>query len=125
MKKLQKNVVQILQDFGFNNPDYHCNDRIWTRGDGARYKDMDYFTLVDGKCEDIFAEIEKRSKRLNWINGEFPSIEKRKSAAYKGVVFILNSAMYQQSFIEIASMSVLNNSAVWVTKPRLLNVLNR
>jgi hypothetical protein len=114
MKKLEQKVRKIIESLGHTNTlDYTTRYTVWTRGDGAKYKDMDSFRVRELDAQDIFEHIESHANRFVWISGEFTSMPKRKAVIYNGIVFIMSDGT-----IEVASKSILRNLLVWKIQAR-------
>jgi hypothetical protein len=114
MAKLEQKVQKIIQDLGYtNNVYYEATYKMWTRGDGARYKDKASIRISGIPAEIIFEHLELCAKRFYWITQEFPRSPKLKAIVYKSVLFVL-----LDDNIEVATTSVLSNTSVWKLSDR-------
>ena len=92
--------------------DYKYSFRVWTRGDGVRYKDMDQIvnskqsmTLNDEAWDYLLAF---GAKRLGMISGEFSSSPRHEAYELCGCILVK-----WDTFIEVGSKGRLKNSSVW------------
>jgi len=84
----------------------HVTFRMWTRGDGSRYKNPNYvqFSSTE-KASDVLSAI--TGKNL-LVKGEFGSSLFSPAKKSAGFVFIR-----RDKIIEVATVSVLRNTSVW------------
>ena len=111
MKKLHLAVADLLKQVGYDCRLIHFKERhrMWTRGDGARYKDKDTVFVYGENVENVFDKLEQHSASHKChITGEFASTGLYPAISIKNVIFILAGRT-----IEIASVSILRNSSVW------------
>ena len=102
---------------------YHkCGFRVWTRGDGSRYKDMCSYYAQTKKGYNQLAKfwdlIESKPGRELRVKGEFGSSKYRDAKIVKGVLYLADMPWDHISSIEYASTSVLRNVDVWRSKDR-------
>lgn len=111
MKKLHLKVTELLKTVGYDCCRVHFDERhrMWTRGDGARYKDKDTVFVNSENAVNVFDRLEHHGASCKcYITGEFASTGLYPAISIKNVIFILAG-----STIEIASASILRNSSVW------------
>jgi len=97
------NIVQLKYSF-----------RVWTRGDGCRYKDMDYIAASNVDNIDIFWNRIKETQKYEdgpLVKGEFGSDPYSPSIFIKGFILIKRT-----NSIDYATKSILKNSDVWHSK---------
>jgi hypothetical protein len=87
----------------------HVTFRMWTRGDGSRYKNPNYvqFSSTE-KASDVLSSI--TGKNL-LVKGEFGSSLFSPAKKSAGFVFINRGTV-----IEVATVSILRNTCVWTTQ---------
>lgn len=85
--------------------------RIWTRGDGSRYKEPNkiHCDNTSRKFEKL-GELYPNNKRLR-VRGEFGSDPYDKAIIIDGVVYI-----NRKWYIQFGSTNILRNTSVWRTK---------
>lgn len=114
MAKLEHKVQKIIQDLGYTNTVYYeATYKMWTRGDGTRYKDKASIRISGIPAEIIFEHLELCAKRFYWITQEFPMSTKLKAIVYKSVLFV-----FLDDNIEVATTSVISNTSVWTLLDR-------
>ncbi len=85
---------------------HHVTFRVWTRGDGSRYKNPNYVQFSSTKqAGEVFNMITGKNLLVKDEFGSSPFSPAKRSA---GFVFI-NRGMV----IEVATVSVLRNTNVW------------
>ena len=117
--------------------DIHTSNRMWTRGDGSRYKDWPYISsfyepqqyedkennrdlkhLPDDMntgsdvMKHLWSVIESKGKALGKISDEFPSIPRGNAVLVGSIIFVLDN----YGSIKFGSKSRLKNSDVWNIK---------
>lgn len=85
--------------------------RVWTRGDGTRYRDPMKIVFPDSKtCDAAFKELQSlpNAKLIN-VSDEFPSLPKRPALKMNGKLLIKGSES-----IQLGSVSRISNPrSVW------------
>ncbi len=101
----------------------HYPLRVWTRGDGVRYKEPSYMEST----EDIFGCLEEmfpNARRIK-VRGEFGSDPYDDALVHNQVVYIKrvhNQVVYNKrasnrgNVVTFATTSILKNTDVWNTK---------
>lgn len=113
--KLVEQFKMLFEDStGKPCPYVHEPLRIWTRGDGIRYKDFAYVSADLETATNLFRVLDshKNSKKL-WISGEFGSSPYHPAVVHKGLVISVTSVLGEQARVEFGAATRLKNTDVW------------
>jgi hypothetical protein len=137
-QKVDNFITSVSEQYGTSWLfDTHVSNRMWTRGDGKRYKELSRITsffntdqiktrapkdlkdLPDeiqdtpGVIDLLWKEIESKGKHVGQLSDEFPSIP-------RGDCYVLDKVLYVRrggiDIIQYGSLGRLKNSEVWNTK---------
>ena len=86
-----------------------ASSRMWTRGDGSRYKDESHIHGPEGHIGKIWDHLQKHGKSLGTTSGEFRSDPKRNSIEHNGVIY----SKHPDDKTSIAYTSKGRTSPVW------------
>lgn len=108
-------LVEIAKDITTHlGGTYWPSNRMWTRGDGVRYKEPNKISLpYNTKMEYFWYKLQKlfpKHKTIK-VSGEFGSSGFDDAITVGGVVLI-----NRKSYITISSRSILRNTAIWSHK---------
>jgi len=103
------NVIKTLDVKGYIQPSF----RVWTRGDGARYKDWDRIKASQTDINKLISHLEQNATKKISVKGEFGDSDYQRAVILDDVVYIM-----WDSFVEFGSLSRLRNTSVWKSKER-------
>ena len=99
---------RLVKKYGVHTTSYYPV-RVWTRGDGVRYKEPNYLEST----QDIFSALNDMlpNARKIQVRGEFGSSSYDDALIHNQVVYINRGPV-----VTFATTSILKNTAIWNTK---------
>lgn len=120
MKAFHRKVKKRLVKLGYPESDIQFSHgfRIWTRGDGIRYKDKDTVCVKNHSVKDVFKALDRNALHTISLSDEFTSSPWRPAVVHSGIIYILCA----DDRIEIATTAILKNVDIWKAIPRINGV---